>query len=101
MEARSGSANAVSVSQPGRNSWLLAQVVFAIVGAAVLGHFAPELALKMKPLGGLFIDLIKLVTPAVIFLPIVTCGGRWERCMGNWAPSRARNSNILIGLFDC
>ena len=42
-EATGRLANAVSVSQSGGNSWLLAQVAFATVAGAVLGHFGDPL----------------------------------------------------------
>ncbi|HRF83564.1 MAG: dicarboxylate/amino acid:cation symporter [Xanthomonadaceae bacterium] len=48
------------------------QVVLAIVGGAVLGHFQPELAVQFKPLGDAFIKLVKMIIAPVIFLTIVT-----------------------------
>ncbi|MDZ3799457.1 MAG: dicarboxylate/amino acid:cation symporter [Xanthomonadales bacterium] len=48
------------------------QVVLAIVGGAVLGHFQPELAVLFKPLGDAFIKLVKMIIAPVIFLTIVT-----------------------------
>lgn len=48
------------------------QVVLAIVGGAVLGHFHPDLAVMFKPLGDAFIKLVKMIIAPVIFLTIVT-----------------------------
>ncbi|WP_254460485.1 dicarboxylate/amino acid:cation symporter [Xanthomonas sacchari] len=48
------------------------QVVVAIVIGAVLGHFEPAFAEKLKPLGDAFIKLVKMIIAPVIFLTIVT-----------------------------
>ncbi len=48
------------------------QVVVAIVLGAVLGHFQPEFAASLKPLGDAFIKLVKMIIAPVIFLTIVT-----------------------------
>ncbi|WP_247235785.1 dicarboxylate/amino acid:cation symporter [Telluribacter sp. SYSU D00476] len=47
------------------------RVLVAIVVGILLGHFAPEFASKLKPLGDLFINLIKMVIAPIIFLTIV------------------------------
>src|SRR5690242_1376961 len=47
------------------------QVLFAIVIGAVLGHFFPATAVKLKPLGDAFIRLIKMMIPLVVFCTIV------------------------------
>jgi aerobic C4-dicarboxylate transport protein len=47
------------------------RVLVAIVLGVLLGQFAPEIASKMKPLGDLFINLIKMVIAPIIFLTIV------------------------------
>jgi len=52
--------------------FLYLQVIVAIVAGAVLGHFAPEFAIELKPLGDGFIALVKMVIPPVVFLTIVT-----------------------------
>jgi len=49
-----------------------AQVLAAIAAGIVLGHFAPATGEAMKPLGDLFIKLVKMVIAPVIFLTIVT-----------------------------
>jgi len=48
------------------------RVLLAIAGGVLLGHFAPATAVKMEPLGKLFIELIKLFIAPIIFLTIVT-----------------------------
>ena len=48
------------------------QVGVAIVVGILLGHFAPNLAVEMKPLGDVFIKMIKMVVGPVIFLTVVT-----------------------------
>ncbi|VVD61625.1 C4-dicarboxylate transporter [Pandoraea horticolens] len=51
---------------------LYVQVLFAIVIGVLLGHFKPELAVQMKPLGDAFIKLIKMIIGPVIFCTVVT-----------------------------
>jgi aerobic C4-dicarboxylate transport protein len=50
---------------------LTVQVLFAIALAVVLGLVAPGTARAMRPLGDVFINLIKMVIAPVIFLTIV------------------------------
>jgi len=45
-------------------------VLTAIVSGALLGNFAPELAVKMQPLGKWFIEIVKLFINPIIFLTI-------------------------------
>ncbi len=51
---------------------LTVQVLTAIIIGILLGQFDPELAKQLKPLGDIFIKLIKLVIAPVIFLTVVT-----------------------------
>lgn len=51
---------------------LYAQVLMAIAAGVALGHFAPDTGEAMKPLGDIFIKLVKMVIAPVIFLTIVT-----------------------------
>jgi aerobic C4-dicarboxylate transport protein len=51
---------------------LYVQVLTAIVLGVLLGHYSPELATKMKPLGDGFIQLIKMVIGPIIFCTVVT-----------------------------
>jgi aerobic C4-dicarboxylate transport protein len=55
-----------------KGSYLYLQVIIAIVLGITLGHFSPELAVDMKPLGDIFIKMVKMIIPPVIFLTIVT-----------------------------
>ncbi|MDR0184884.1 dicarboxylate/amino acid:cation symporter [Lysobacter arvi] len=47
--------------------WVLA----AIVAGGTLGHFLPDTAVKLKPLGDGFIALIKMLIAPIIFLTVV------------------------------
>ncbi|MFD1143818.1 dicarboxylate/amino acid:cation symporter [Larkinella insperata] len=47
------------------------RVVIAITLGIIVGHFFPATAAKLKPLGDLFINLIKMVIAPIIFLTIV------------------------------
>ena len=58
-----------------RKRWyaqLYVQVLAAIVAGVLLGHFAPQAGAAMKPVGDIFIKLVKMVIAPVIFLTIVT-----------------------------
>lgn len=46
--------------------WVLA----AITAGALLGHFAPDIAVRMQPIGTGFIDIVKLFINPIIFLTI-------------------------------
>ncbi|MBB6226891.1 aerobic C4-dicarboxylate transport protein [Polymorphobacter multimanifer] len=48
------------------------QVLVAIVAGGLIGHFAPETGVALKPLGDAFIRLVKMIIAPVIFLTIVT-----------------------------
>jgi aerobic C4-dicarboxylate transport protein len=50
---------------------LYIQVLIAIAIGVVLGHFWPDLAAKMKPLGDGFIALIRMMIAPVIFCTVV------------------------------
>lgn len=51
---------------------LTVQVLTAITLGILLGHFSPDLAVSMKPLGDVFIKLVKMVIGPVVFLTVVT-----------------------------
>jgi len=55
-----------------KSQTLYLQVLIAIALGVALGHFAPELAVKMKPLGDGFIKLIKMLIAPIIFCTVVT-----------------------------
>ena len=50
---------------------LYVQVLTAILLGVLLGHFAPETAQHMKPLGDGFIKLIKMLIAPIIFCTVV------------------------------
>lgn len=45
-------------------------VLLAISSGALLGHFYPDLGVKMRPLGTYFIDVVKIFINPIIFLTI-------------------------------
>jgi aerobic C4-dicarboxylate transport protein len=51
---------------------LYVQVLFAIAAGVMLGHFAPHAAIALKPLGDLFIKLVRMIIGPVIFCTVVT-----------------------------
>ncbi|MGJ8517156.1 dicarboxylate/amino acid:cation symporter [Carnimonas bestiolae] len=51
---------------------LYVQVLIAIAVGIALGHFYPQLAQSLKPLGDAFIQLIKMIIAPVIFCTVVT-----------------------------
>ncbi len=51
---------------------LYLQVLTAIAFGILLGHFDPEMAITMKPLGDGFIKLIKMIIAPIIFCTVVT-----------------------------
>ncbi|PLZ00830.1 C4-dicarboxylate transporter DctA [Burkholderia sp. WAC0059] len=52
-------------------SKLYVQVLIGIVAGVLLGHFSPDLGAQMKPLGDLFIKLIRMLLAPVIFASVV------------------------------
>jgi aerobic C4-dicarboxylate transport protein len=59
----------------GRKPWwshLYVQVLAAILGGVLLGHFWPEVGVQLQPLGKGFIDLVKMIIAPVIFLTVST-----------------------------
>ena len=53
-------------------SILYVQVLAAIAAGVLLGHFAPQEAVALKPLGDLFIKLVRMIIGPVIFCTVVT-----------------------------
>ena len=51
---------------------LYVQVLLAILAGGLIGHFAPDVGVALKPLGDAFIRLVKMVIAPVIFFTIVT-----------------------------
>src|SRR5712672_4056207 len=64
----------VPASPHHRTPWykvLYVQVLIAIGLGIVIGHFYPQIGVKLKPLGDIFIGLIKMMIAPVIFCTIV------------------------------
>ena len=64
----------VPVSPHQRTPWykvLYAQVLIAIVLGIVVGQFFPHVGVKLKPLGDIFVGLIKMMIAPIIFCTIV------------------------------
>jgi aerobic C4-dicarboxylate transport protein len=55
---------------------LYVQVLIAIALGILLGHFYPQIAIPMKPLGDGFIALIKMMIAPVIFCTVVHASRR-------------------------
>jgi aerobic C4-dicarboxylate transport protein len=51
---------------------LYAQVLAAIFFGGLLGHFNPDIAVELKPLGDAFIKLVKMVIGPVIFITVTS-----------------------------
>ena len=56
---------------PAKSSRLYLWVLCAIVIGGLIGHFAPETGVALKPLGDGFISLIKMLIGPIIFLTVV------------------------------
>jgi aerobic C4-dicarboxylate transport protein len=68
-------AIAAASMPPVRLPWyrqLYLWVLVAIIGGGLIGHFAPDTGVALKPLGDGFIKLVKMVIAPLIFLTIVT-----------------------------
>ncbi|WP_175691973.1 cation:dicarboxylate symporter family transporter, partial [Burkholderia anthina] len=52
-------------------SRLYVQVLIGILAGVVVGHFLPDLGSKLKPLGDLFIKLIRMALAPIIFASVV------------------------------
>lgn len=50
---------------------LYVQVLIAIAAGVLIGHYAPDLGVQLKPLGDGFIRLIKMIIAPVIFCTVV------------------------------
>ena len=57
---------------PKRSGTLYLQVIVAIVLGVLVGYFFPTTGEALKPLGDVFIKLVKMIIAPVIFLTIVT-----------------------------
>jgi aerobic C4-dicarboxylate transport protein len=70
--AISAHIDSASAGKQRRSGHVYLLVLAAIAIGVALGHYAPDLAVQFKPLGEIFVQLVKLVIPPVIFLTIVT-----------------------------
>lgn len=74
MTSQRGGA-AVKTRNAGRKMdkthWLYVAVIVAVVGGAAIGLMAPEVGKSLKPLGTMFIALIKMVIAPIIFCTLV------------------------------
>ena len=50
---------------------LYIQVLVAVAAGVLLGHFYPELAVQMQPLGDAFVRLVRMLIAPIIFLTVV------------------------------
>jgi aerobic C4-dicarboxylate transport protein len=64
------SAHAAAVKKP-FFAHLYVQVLTAIVIGILLGHYYPDIAIQMRPLGDAFIKLIKMIIVPIIFCTVV------------------------------
>ena len=68
-------ARKANPTMAGTRHWyghLYVQVLVAITAGALIGYFQPGFATQLKPLGDVFIKIVKMVIGPVIFLTIVT-----------------------------
>src|ERR1700761_2895262 len=52
-------------------SKLYVQVLIGIIAGILLGHFYPDIGSQLKPLGDLFIKLIRMLLAPIIFASVV------------------------------
>lgn len=50
---------------------LYLQVLLAVIAGVLLGHFYPQFAVQLEPLGTAFVRLVKMVIAPIIFLTVV------------------------------
>lgn len=61
----------MSTPRSGMSKHLYLWVLLAIVVGGLIGHFAPETGVKLKPFGDAFIALMKMLIGPIIFLTVV------------------------------
>jgi aerobic C4-dicarboxylate transport protein len=69
LDGSRGTVRSVATKNPSRR--LYAQVLVAIAVGIAIGHFFPHLGEKLKPLGDVFVRLVKMVIAPVIFTTVV------------------------------
>ena len=50
---------------------LYIQVLVAVAAGVLLGHFYPDIAVQMQPLGDAFVRLVKMVIAPIVFITVV------------------------------
>ena len=55
---------------------LYLQVLAAILAGVLLGHFVPDLAVQMQPLGDAFVKLVRMMIAPIIFITVVVGIGK-------------------------
>lgn len=55
---------------------LYIQVLIAVLAGIALGHFAPQTAIEMKPLGDAFVSLVRMLIAPIIFITVVVGIGK-------------------------
>ena len=55
---------------------LYLQVLVAVILGAALGHFVPDLAVRMQPLGDGFVKLVRMMIAPIIFITVVVGIGK-------------------------
>lgn len=54
-----------------RSHWLYIMVIIAVIAGIMVGWLAPEVGVALKPLGTIFVQLIKMMIAPIIFCTIV------------------------------
>jgi aerobic C4-dicarboxylate transport protein len=70
------SSGDIQVIQTTQSKSLYIQVLIAVVAGVVLGHFYPDLAVDMQPLGLAFVKLVRMVIAPIIFITVVVGIGK-------------------------
>ncbi|QEH93194.1 cation:dicarboxylase symporter family transporter [Dermacoccus sp. 147Ba] len=70
-DASAPSAPSTSTPKKDRSHWLYIAVIIAVIGGIIFGLVAPDAAKEWKPVGEMFVDLIKMMISPVIFCTIV------------------------------
>ena len=68
---------------------LYVQVLIGVIAGIALGFFYPSLGVDVKPLGDVFIKLIKMVFAPIIFAMVVLGIARMENMKSSAAGARA------------
>ncbi len=55
---------------------LYIQVIVAVIAGVLLGHFWPQIAVQMQPLGDAFVKLVRMMIAPIIFITVVVGIGK-------------------------